>query len=145
MFAKYLCSPMDRSRKLKALGTSYKIWSECKETSKEAAHATRVVGAILRRVSMQDFPQAKPPPPPPQTDVRDGSLAILLNNDVQLSPPHSVGYNHSHLFPVMDFSLEFMDVAPIDNVLKESNIVDWVCYTHLSHVETQPSNCHRLL
>ncbi|KAI1179186.1 fungal-specific transcription factor domain-containing protein [Nemania sp. FL0916] len=124
-------SSTERSRKLKALGTSYKIWSDCKETSKEAAHAARVVGAILRRVSMQDFPQARPPPPPPQTDIRDGSLAILLNNDVQLSPPPSIPYDHSHLLPAMDFSLEFVDIAPIDNVLKESSIVDWTLLDHV--------------
>lgn len=78
---------------------------------------------------MQDLSHAKPPPPPPQTDVRDGSLAILLNNDVQLPPPSSISYDQSQLIPAMDFSLDFMDVAPIDNVLKGSNIADWVCLT----------------
>ncbi|RWA03320.1 hypothetical protein EKO27_g11785 [Xylaria grammica] len=119
-------SPVDRSRKLKALGTSYKIWSERKNTSKEAAHATRVVGAILRKVSMQDVPHSKPPPPPPpQSDVRDGSLAILLNNDVQLQPPPPMTYDQSQLIPAMDFSLDFMDAAPLDSVLKDSNMTDW--------------------
>ncbi|KAI1200757.1 fungal-specific transcription factor domain-containing protein [Nemania serpens] len=124
-------TPAARSRKLKALGTSYKIWSERKNASKDAAHATRVVGAILRKVSMQDLSHAKPPPPPPQTDVRDGSLAILLNNDVQLPPPSSISYDQSQLIPAMDFSLDFMDVAPIDNVLKGSNIADWSLIDHI--------------
>lgn len=31
------------------------MWSERKATSREAAHATRVVGAILRKLSMQDI------------------------------------------------------------------------------------------
>lgn len=76
---------------------------------------------------MQDLSHAKPPPlPPPQTDVRDGSLAILLNNDVQLPPPSTISYDQSQLISAMDFSLDFMDVAPIDNVLKEPNMVDWV-------------------
>ncbi|KAI0811571.1 fungal-specific transcription factor domain-containing protein [Xylaria sp. FL0064] len=123
-------TPAERSRKLKALGTSYKIWSERKNTSKEAAHATRIVGAILRRVSMQDTLQPKPPPPPPQTDVRDGSLAILLNNDVQL-PPLPVSYDQSQLIPAMGFSLDFMDPAPIDNVLKDSNMADWTLIDHI--------------
>ncbi|KAI1129126.1 hypothetical protein F5Y10DRAFT_160306 [Nemania abortiva] len=122
----------DRSRKLKALGTSYKIWSERKNTSKDAAHATRVVGAILRKVSMQELPHIKPlPPPPPQTDVRDGSLAILLNNDVQPPPPPTISYDQSQLIPAMDFSLDFTDIAPIDNVLKESNMVDWTLLDHI--------------
>jgi hypothetical protein len=121
-----LFSPANRSRKLKALGTSYKIWSERKNTSKEAAHATRVVGAILRKVSMQEPPRPKPRPPPPQSEVRDGSLAILLNNDVQPTPPLAMLYDQSQLISAMDFSLDFMDPAPIDSVLKDSNMVDWV-------------------
>ncbi|KAI1422961.1 fungal-specific transcription factor domain-containing protein [Xylaria sp. FL1777] len=120
----------EKSRKLKALGTSYKIWSERKNTSKEAAHATRVVGAILRRVSMQDIPQSKPPPPP-QSDVRDGSLAILLNSDVQLPPPVPVSYDQSQLIPAMGFSLDFIDNASIDNVLKDSNMSDWTLIDHI--------------
>lgn len=124
-------SPADRSRKLKALGTSYKIWSERKNTSKEAAHATRVVAAILRRVSMQDPHQAKPrPPPPPQSDIRDGSLAILLNNDVQ-PPPPTMAYDQSQLITAMDFSLDFTDLAPLDNVLKEPNMIDWTILDHI--------------
>lgn len=46
-----------------ALSTSYKMWSERKATSKEAAHATRVVGAILRKLSMQDVSPAPAPSP----------------------------------------------------------------------------------
>ncbi|KAI8629964.1 hypothetical protein F5Y19DRAFT_65807 [Xylariaceae sp. FL1651] len=124
-------SPADRSRKLKALGTSYKIWSERKHASKEAAHATRVVGAILRKVSMQDLAHKKPPPPPPQPEVRDGSLASLLNNDVQPSPPLPISYDQSQLIPAMDFSLDFMEPAPIDSVLKDSTMVDWSLIDHI--------------
>ncbi|KAI3326757.1 hypothetical protein HD806DRAFT_520493 [Xylariaceae sp. AK1471] len=123
-------SPSERSRKLKALGTSYRIWSDRKDTSKEAAHATRVVSAILRKVSMQDLPRTKPPPPP-QTDIRDGSLASLLNNDVQPPPPLTISYDQSQLIPAMDFSLDFMDTAPIDSVLKDSNMVDWTVIDHI--------------
>ncbi|KAH8157947.1 hypothetical protein CIB48_g10306 [Xylaria polymorpha] len=118
--------PEDRPRKLKALGTSYKIWSERKNASKDAAHATRVVGAILRKVSMQD---AKNPPHPPQADVRGGSLARLLNNDAQTPPPLNSSYDQSQLIAAMDFSFDFVDTAPIDSVLKEPNIVDWACLT----------------
>ncbi|CAJ2502558.1 Uu.00g099520.m01.CDS01 [Anthostomella pinea] len=120
-------SSTDRSRKLKALGTSYKIWSERKHSSRDAAHATRVVGAILRKVSMQEPAPAKLPPPRlPQPDVRGGSLASLLNNDVQ--PPPSilqVPYDYSHILPTMDFTLDFVDCAPLDNVLSDANLVDW--------------------
>ncbi|KAI0543692.1 hypothetical protein F4679DRAFT_590246 [Xylaria curta] len=119
-------SPEDRLRKLQALGTSYKIWSERKNASKEAAHATRVVGAILRKVSMQD---ARNPPHPPQADVRDGSLARLLNNDAQTPPPLTGPYDQSLLIPAMDYSFDFVDPAPIDSVLKEPNVVDWACLT----------------
>lgn len=76
---------------------------------------------------MQDPHQAKPrPPPPPQSDIRDGSLAILLNNDVQ-PPPPTMAYDQSQLITAMDFSLDFTDLAPLDNVLKEPNMIDWVC------------------
>jgi hypothetical protein len=74
---------------------------------------------------MQDLPRTKPPPPP-QADIRDGSLASLLNNDVQ-PPPPPMSYDHSQLISAMDFSLDFMDTTPIDSVLKDSNLVDWVC------------------
>ncbi|KAH9892327.1 fungal-specific transcription factor domain-containing protein [Xylariomycetidae sp. FL2044] len=117
-------SPADRSRKLKALGTSYKIWSETKHESKDAAHATRVVGAILRKVSMQE-PFTQPARPPPQPEVRDGSLASLLNNDVQPTPPMANAYDQPQLIPAMDLSLDFMDTIPLENVLNDSNLVDW--------------------
>ncbi|KAI1488879.1 fungal-specific transcription factor domain-containing protein [Biscogniauxia mediterranea] len=123
-------SQIDRSRKLKALGTSYKMWSERKHVSKDAAHATRVVGAILRKVSMQEPVAKLPPPPPSQPEVRDGSLASLLNNDVQPSPQvSSVSYDQAQLIPAMDFSLDIMDSAPLDSVLNDSNVVDWVSLT----------------
>ncbi|KAI5927388.1 fungal-specific transcription factor domain-containing protein [Camillea tinctor] len=124
-------SQADRSRKLKALGTSYKMWSERKHVSKDAAHATRVVGAILRKVSMQE-PVAKLPPPPPQPEVRDGSLASLLNNDVQPPPQvSSLSYDQAQLIPAMDFSLDILDSAPIDSVLNDPNIVDWNLIDHI--------------
>ncbi|KAI0157002.1 hypothetical protein GGR57DRAFT_77434 [Xylariaceae sp. FL1272] len=115
-------SAADRSRKLKALGASYKIWSERKHSDKDAAHATRVVGAILRKVSMQDLPQIKPEPRP---DVRDGSLASLLNNDVQPTPSMPTAFDPSQLLSAMDFSLDFMDPTPMDSILKDSTMVDW--------------------
>ncbi|KAK6951088.1 hypothetical protein Daesc_007618 [Daldinia eschscholtzii] len=116
-------SPADRSRKLKALGTSYKMWAERKHTSRDAAHATRVVGAILRKVSMQDPAVTRSPPPPPKPEVRDGSLASLLNNDVQPAPAPSPPFDH--IIPTFDFSLDFANNAPLDNVLNSSNTIDW--------------------
>ncbi|KAJ2987141.1 hypothetical protein NUW58_g4666 [Xylaria curta] len=119
-------SHADRKRKLQALGTSYKLWSARKSASKEAAHATRVVGAILRKVSMPEPPHVKPrPPPAPHAEIRDVSLASLLNDDVPLPPPLTVKYEQSQLISQMDFSLDFTDITPIDDVLKECNMVDW--------------------
>ncbi|KAH8198286.1 hypothetical protein TruAng_007536 [Truncatella angustata] len=118
-------SQEDRARKVRALGTSYKIWSEQKHASKEAAHACKVVGAILRRVSIQEPPKL-PAPPPPQPDVRDGSLASLLNNDNLLPPMATMApMDQSQLVSVMDFSLDFMDPAPLDNVLNDIGHYDW--------------------
>ncbi|KAI1462754.1 fungal-specific transcription factor domain-containing protein [Annulohypoxylon moriforme] len=117
-------SPADRSRKLKALGTSYKMWAERKHTSRDAAHATRVVGAILRKVSMQDpASNRSPPPPPPKPELRDGSLAILLNNDMQQLPMTP----SSSLDPMsIDFSsLDFINNLPLDAMLSGQNSVDW--------------------
>lgn len=121
-----LHSPADRSRKLKALGTSYKMWAERRQTSRDAAHATRVVGAILRKVSMQDpaVTRSPPPPPPPRPEVRDGSLASLLNNDVQPAPAPSPPFDH--IIPSFDFSLDFANNAPLDIVLNGNNTIDWV-------------------
>ncbi|KAI4865857.1 fungal-specific transcription factor domain-containing protein [Hypoxylon rubiginosum] len=116
-------SPVERSRKLKALGTSYKMWADRKHNSRDAAHATRVVGAILRKVSMQDSVASRSPPPP-KPEVRDGSLASLLNNDVQpiLTPPPSY---IDPMVPNVDFSLDFINNLPLDNVLNGHNMVDW--------------------
>ncbi len=122
-------SPEDRSRKLKALGTSYKIWSANKNDSKEAAHATKVVGAILRKISLQEPQAAAPVPPPlrPQPEVRDGSLASLLNNDGPAQPaaPRRL-FDQTSLMHAMDFSLDFSDTLPLDNVLSDPQLVDWV-------------------
>lgn len=116
----------DRARKLKALGTSYKIWSERKSVSREAAHATKVVGAILRKVSMQG-PLKTPIPPPPQPEIRDGSLASLLNNDTHLPPMVTMApMEQSQLVNSMDFSLDFLDSVPLDNVLNDIGQYDWV-------------------
>ncbi|KAI0017671.1 hypothetical protein F4780DRAFT_574627 [Xylariomycetidae sp. FL0641] len=125
-------SAAERSRKLKALGTCYKMWSERKHSSRDAAHATRVIGAILRKVSMQDPPNKLPPIPQPQPDVRDGSLASLLNNDAHTPvAPTPPGYDQSQLIPAMDISLDFMDSAPLDTVLNDSNFVDWNVIDHI--------------
>ncbi|KAI1810863.1 hypothetical protein GGS20DRAFT_150044 [Poronia punctata] len=129
-------STADRSRKLKALGTSYKIWSERKATSNEAAHATRVVGAILKKVSLHETPLAKPPPPPPppppHPDVRGSSLAILLNDDARdiqppLAPrPMPIVYDQSPHVPTIDFQLGgYIDASPLDSALKDPNMIDW--------------------
>lgn len=117
---------------MKALGTSYKMWSERKLVSKEAAHATRIVGAILRKISLQEPSHMKSPlPPKPKPEVRDGSLASLLNNDAQ-PPPLSIlnngMYDQASLIPAMDFSLDFDDTSlPLDHVLSDPSVVDWVC------------------
>ncbi|ETS81024.1 hypothetical protein PFICI_06026 [Pestalotiopsis fici W106-1] len=119
-------SQEDRARKLRALGTSYKIWSENKTVSREAAHATRVVGAILRKVSMQEPPRT--PLPPPQPEVRGGSLHVssLLNNDNQLPPLSALApTDQSQLANVMDLSLDFLDAVPLDNVLSDIGQYDW--------------------
>ncbi|KAK9782695.1 putative Fungal-specific transcription factor domain-containing protein [Seiridium cardinale] len=122
-------SPEDRARKLKALGTSYKIWSERKNVSKDSAHATRVVGAILRKVSSQEPVKAAAVPPLPQPDIRDGSLASLLNNDTQLPPMATMAtmapMDQSQLVNAMDFSLDFIDPAPLDSVLDGIGNYDW--------------------
>ncbi|KAI1396318.1 fungal-specific transcription factor domain-containing protein [Hypoxylon fuscum] len=116
-------SPAERSRKLKALGTSYKMWSDRKHDSKDAAHATRVVGAILRKVSMQDSICSRSPPhPPPKPEIRDGSLASLLNNDVQTAPTPPA---FESMIPPIDFSSEFINGLPLDNVLNINHMVDW--------------------
>ncbi|RYP57370.1 hypothetical protein DL769_009524 [Monosporascus sp. CRB-8-3] len=129
-------SPEDRARSMKALGTSYKIWSERKHASKEAAHATRVVGAILRKISLQE-PQANQPAPPPlrpQPEVRDGSLASLLNNDSPSQPAVQRRlFDQTSLMHAMDFSLDFSDTLPLDNVLGPSQLVDWVRLTGPFH------------
>ncbi|OTB09218.1 hypothetical protein M426DRAFT_50939 [Hypoxylon sp. CI-4A] len=124
-------SPADRSRKLKALGTSYKMWSERKQHSRDAAHATRVVGAILRKVSMQEPCTRSPPPPPPKPEVRDGSLASLLNNDSQPDPIPSPASFDSMIPPIDFSSLDFDNNMPIDHVLNNNSAMDWVsilCY-----------------
>ncbi|KAK6222820.1 hypothetical protein LQW54_000629 [Pestalotiopsis sp. IQ-011] len=119
-----ITSHEDRTRKLRALGTSYKIWSEKKSISREAAHATKVVGAILRKVSMQEPPRTSLPPPQP--DIRDGSLASLLNNDNQLPPLATLApMDQAQLANVMDMSLEFLDAAPLDNVMSDIGQYDW--------------------
>ncbi|KAI0394668.1 hypothetical protein F5Y17DRAFT_427056 [Xylariaceae sp. FL0594] len=117
-------SAKDRSRKLQALRTSYDIWSSKKAQSQEAAHATRIVGAILQKVSMAEAPRL--PPPPSQGEIRGASIARLLNNDVQPpSPPRMPNpYDQFNLFPAIDFQLD-RDVAPLDGILKEPCIVDW--------------------
>lgn len=138
---------------MKALGTSYKIWSAQKQTSPEAAHATRVVGAILRKISLQEphhhqqtpAPPTFPlPPPRPQPEVRDGSLASLLNNDgpdISPAPPaptmgpaappnvtaaRRIFDQTTSLMHAMDFSLDFSDTLPLDNVLSDPQMIDWV-------------------
>ncbi|KAI0134286.1 fungal-specific transcription factor domain-containing protein [Xylariales sp. AK1849] len=115
-----------RSRKMKVLGTSYKIWSEKKHVSRDAAHATKVVGAILRKVSMQEPATRIPAPSTPQPDVRGGSLASLLNNDTQLPPMTKISsMDQSHLVHAMDLSLDFVDPAPLDSVLSDIGQYDW--------------------
>ena len=149
---------------MKALGTSYKIWSSRKQSSPEAAHATRVVGAILRKISLQEpqyqtqnsapptLPPPPLPPPRPQPEVRDGSLASLLNNDApgpspaplnpaaptgaagpgsNPAPPNAAAVRRifdqtTNLMHAMDFSLDFSDTLPLDNVLSDPQLIDWV-------------------
>lgn len=75
---------------------------------------------------MQDSVNRSPPPPKPE--VRDGSLASLLNNDVQpiLTPPPSFVDPMGHS---VDFSMDFINNLPLDNVLNGHSMVDWVRLT----------------
>ncbi|KAI0164458.1 fungal-specific transcription factor domain-containing protein [Hypoxylon sp. FL1284] len=114
-------SPEVRSRKLKALGTSYKIWAARKQTSTDAAHATKVVGAILRRVSMQDS-AANRAPLPARPEVRDGSLASLLNDVHPIPPPPAYT---APVVPTTELSLDLDDYLALDNVLNEPNMINW--------------------
>lgn len=75
---------------------------------------------------MQEQPTRPPVQLPPQPEVRDGSLASLLNNDTQETPPPPPSMDQSQLIHAMDFSLDFMDTIPLDNVLNDPAQYDWV-------------------
>lgn len=78
---------------------------------------------------MQEPQQKAPAPPPlrPQPEVRDGSLASLLNNDGPTEPvPARRIFDQTSLMHAMDFSLDFSDTLPLDNVLSDAELVDWV-------------------
>jgi hypothetical protein len=78
---------------------------------------------------MQDLaPRPQAPPPPPQPDIRDGSLASLLNNDTQLPPITNMPSmdQSQQLINAMDFSLDFMDSVPLDGVINDPSQYDWV-------------------
>lgn len=81
-------------------------------------------------------PQAKIPAPPPlrpQPEVRDGSLASLLNNDGPSEPavPRSM-FDQTSLMHAMDFSLDFSDTFPLDNVFSDPQLVDWVSPSYMA-------------
>lgn len=81
---------------------------------------------------MQEQPTRPPVQPPPQPEVRDGSLASLLNNDTQETPPlPPPPMDQSQLIHAMDFSLDFMDTIPLDNVLNDPSQYDWVSLAKL--------------
>ncbi|KAI1439184.1 hypothetical protein GGR50DRAFT_5847 [Xylaria sp. CBS 124048] len=138
--------PADNLRRLQALETSYYIWHDRKNTSGAAAHATRVSGAILRKLSLQDpgfltpsqsksklqpQPQPRPrPPPPPQTDVRSqSSLAILLNNDSHLPPRLTAAKGQSSHNSLIDSF--YTNTTPIDRALRDSSNIDWNLIDHI--------------
>lgn len=80
---------------------------------------------------MQEPPRT--PLPPPQPDIRDGSLASLLNNDNQLPPLATLApMDQAQLANVMDMSLDFLDAAPLDNVMTDIGQYDWVGLINLA-------------
>ncbi|KXJ91174.1 fungal-specific transcription factor domain-domain-containing protein [Microdochium bolleyi] len=101
-------TPAERSRIFTALSTSYKMWSARKATSREAAHATRVVGAILRKLSMQDatapsHPQLPAPTTSSSSPATDsGGIGTTLVNLSRSSRP-SAG-DHSAATPLTSTS-----------------------------------------
>lgn len=110
------------------------MWSERKHSSKDAAHATRIVGAILKKVSMRDqstsmgHMQLPPPTPPPQKpEVRGPSLASIMNSEPQKPPAlemfENAGTRMGHGF---DFTLDFSDMISLDKFIGDPAAVDWV-------------------
>lgn len=107
------------------------MWSERKHSSKDAAHATRIVGAILKKVSTHDQAASmqRPPPTPPahKPEVRGGSLASIMNSEPQNPPMLELFENAgTRVRHSMDFPLDFSDYVPIERMIEDRATVDWV-------------------
>jgi hypothetical protein len=112
-------SPEDKAQKLAALQTANRIWNERKASSRDAAHAARVLGAIIKKVATTTAPPGQTPQP---------SKAEALPVVTAQSPPNPRSSTHglTELVVMSDSSLEWTDLDQFDNALSDPDKLDWV-------------------
>ena len=94
---------------------AYRIWQSKKSGSKDAAHAARVLSAIIKKVSeTEDLP---PPPARPPVDSIDSS-PVLVEAD---SP--RMNFNLKY---VPEMRYDWAESAPFDEFLNDPTNIDWV-------------------
>lgn len=114
----------DRARKIATLKDSYNSWAEWKHISKEATHATKILGAMLRNIAVLE----------PQLSSSNPCESLESISRVD-SPPSSGIYSgglddiHTNGSSEIQFDQQLSsttDIWPFDNVFEGSENFDWV-------------------
>jgi len=101
-------SPEDKAQELEALQKVYRIWEARKRTSRDAAHAARVMGAIIRKVEAGEA-RAVPPEVPSQPSP----------SFTAADPRPPAGWN-------ADWVMAADDMAEFDGFLDDPSTFNWV-------------------
>ncbi|KAJ9156179.1 Zn 2cys6 transcription factor [Pleurostoma richardsiae] len=116
--------PADREKKIRILQDAYRSWSDRVCVSQDAAHATKVLGAMIRKVKDQEkLRKAAAPMETPSAEdaatIPTPAATVPALPVPETTQPQPQGYSQE-----WDFTLDDMDAMPLDSVMGEGN-VDW--------------------
>lgn len=132
------------TRKLNALKLSHDIWLERKSVSKDAAHAARMLAAILTKVSSTPGLASthRSEPAPSHSVASPGFISNGINPGldtlVQVNSRSGIDYRDAgSIFPEQDYSMvesdsqenytfDVVDFEELNNVLNDPEGLDWV-------------------
>jgi hypothetical protein len=128
-------SPDDRVRQLTALKTAYVIWTDRSETSRDAAHASKVLRAMLKKVSGLPVMPLTPVAVAGMDVIMPDTMAYRMQTlNMAPAPPLTQpilatggGTGSFSAQPMeTDYPIDFVDFTPLDDVLTDPEKLDWV-------------------
>lgn len=126
-------SSKDWQRRMDALRLAHGIWRERALSSHDARHASTVLEAMLRRLSVAPAPSASQlswsaPTPAPSSDSTQEGFVGFFSVEAEAcgknTEPLGVWVDHQNA--ETDSSFDVVDLMPLDHALDNPESLDWV-------------------